>query len=86
MFACDHQVKKVLKSVKQYIFSRFHTLKPVSISLSNAVGCAPSRTVTPAVVRRAEVARMNNKRLYKQVKDLHLGERLSSQTPAEEFG
>jgi len=28
---------------------------------------------------------MNNKRLYKQVKDLHLEERLSSQTSAEEF-
>jgi len=29
---------------------------------------------------------MNNKRLYKQVKDLHLGKRLSYQTAAEEFG
>jgi len=85
MFACDHQVKKVLKSVKQYIFSRFHTLKPVSISLSKTVGCTPSSTVSPAVARTAKVTRMNNKRLYKQVKDLHLGERLSSQTPAEEF-
>jgi len=28
---------------------------------------------------------MNNKRLFKQVKDLHLVERLFLQTPAEEF-
>jgi len=28
---------------------------------------------------------MNNKRLFKEVKDLHLGERLLFQTPAEEF-
>jgi len=86
LLACDHQAKKVLKSVKHCIFSRFHILKPVSISLSNTVGCAPSSTVSPAVARTAEVTRMNNKRLYKQMKDLHLGERLSSQTPAEEFG
>jgi len=50
--------KKMLKSVKQYIFSRFHTLKPISISLSNAVGCAPSSTFSPAVARTAEVTRM----------------------------
>ena len=51
MFACDHQVKKALKAVKQNIFSRFHTLKPVSISLSNAVGCLPSSTVSHAIAR-----------------------------------
>ena len=33
----------------------------------------------------AEITSMNNKRLYKQVKDLHLGEWLLSQTPAEEL-
>jgi len=27
-FACDQQVKKVLKSVKQNIISRFHPLTP----------------------------------------------------------
>jgi len=69
--------------MKQNIFSRFHTLKPISISLSNTVGCVPSSTVSHAVARTAEVLWMNNKWLYK---DLHLGERLSPQAPGEEFG
>jgi len=58
----------------------------VESTYSNTVGCAPSKTVSLAVARTAEVTRINNKRLYKQLKDLHLGEWLSSQTPAEEFG
>jgi len=79
-------VKKVLKLVKQYIFSRFHNLKPLSILLSNTVGSLPSSRDSHAVVRRAKVTRMNNERLYKQMKDLHLREQFSSLTPAEEFG
>ena len=67
MFVFDHEVKKALKSVKQNIFSRFHTLTLVSISLSNTVGCVTSSTVSHAVALTAEVTWMNNKRqrLYK---------------------
>ena len=59
--------KKVLKSVKQNIFSRFHTLTLISISLSNTVCCVTSSTVSHAVARAAEVTWMNYKRqrLYK---------------------
>ena len=38
VFACNHQVKKVLISAKQNVFSLFHTLTPVPISLSHTVG------------------------------------------------
>jgi len=59
---------------------------PVSISLSNTVGCLPSSKDSHAVVHTAEVTSMNNKRFYKQVNDLHdLGEWLLSQMPAEEL-
>jgi len=59
---------------------------PVSISLSNTVGCLPSSKDSHAVACTAEVTSMNNKCLYKQVKNLHLGEWLLSQAPAEELG
>jgi len=36
--------KSTYKAVKQNIFSRLHTLKPVSISLPDTVGCVPSAT------------------------------------------
>jgi len=45
----------------------------------------PSSRDSHAIACTVEVTSMNNKRLYKQVKDLLLGEWLLSQTPAEEL-
>jgi len=57
-----------------------------SISLSNNVGSLPSSTVSHAIARTEEVTCITNGCIkIKQVKDLHLGEQLLSQTPTEKF-
>jgi len=72
VFVCNHQMKKVLMSVKLNMFSQCCTLTPVSISITE--GCLRSGKVSHAVGYTAKVTWISNKRLRKQLKDLQLGE------------
>jgi len=49
--------------------SRFHTLMPVFIS--NTVGCLRSGIISHVIADTTKVTWINNKRLHKQLNDLH---------------